>query len=98
MVRGEVVRLVAPRRARGHEQRGARPGVIVQADELLDRLLRDQTAHAPEIIAARADLYAQAGRPDLALGLLNEAVLKQGEVVPGAEISNSLPTLRITRK
>jgi mRNA interferase MazF len=36
MVRGEVVRLVAPRRARGHEQRGARPGVVVQADELLD--------------------------------------------------------------
>jgi mRNA interferase MazF len=36
MVRGEVVRVVAPRRARGHEQRGARPGVVVQADELLD--------------------------------------------------------------
>jgi mRNA interferase MazF len=35
MVRGEIVRLAAPRRARGHEQRGARPGVIVQADELL---------------------------------------------------------------
>jgi mRNA interferase MazF len=36
MVRGDVVRLVAPRRARGHEQRGARPAVVVQADELLD--------------------------------------------------------------
>jgi mRNA interferase MazF len=36
MVRGEVVRVAAPRRARGHEQRGARPGVVVQADELLD--------------------------------------------------------------
>ncbi len=36
MVRGEVVRLAAPRRARGHEQKGARPGVVVQADELLD--------------------------------------------------------------
>lgn len=35
MVRGEVVRLAPPRRARGHEQRGARPGVVVQADELL---------------------------------------------------------------
>lgn len=35
MVRGEVVKLTAPR-ARGHEQRGARPGVVVQADELLD--------------------------------------------------------------
>jgi mRNA interferase MazF len=36
MVRGEVVRVAAPRRARGHEQRGVRPGVVVQADELLD--------------------------------------------------------------
>ncbi len=36
MVRGEVVRIAAPRRARGHEQQGARPGVVVQADELLE--------------------------------------------------------------
>ena len=35
MTRGEVFRLPAPRRARGHEQRGARYAVIVQADELL---------------------------------------------------------------
>jgi mRNA interferase MazF len=35
MVRGEVVRFAAPRRARGREQRSARPAVIVQADELL---------------------------------------------------------------
>jgi mRNA interferase MazF len=36
MVRGDIVGLAAPRRARGHEQRGARPGVVVQADELLE--------------------------------------------------------------
>jgi predicted Zn-dependent protease len=53
-----------------------RHGEEAQADELLDRLLRDQREHAPEIIAARADLYAQAGHPDLALGLLNQAVLQ----------------------
>ena len=35
MVRGEVFRVKAPRNARGREQRGARLGVIVQADELL---------------------------------------------------------------
>ena len=35
MNRGEIVRLMPPRRARGHEQQGSRPGVIVQADELL---------------------------------------------------------------
>lgn len=36
MVRGEIVRMAAPRRARGHEQQGPRPGVVVQAEELLD--------------------------------------------------------------
>lgn len=35
MVRGEVVRVAAPRRVRGHEQRGARPAVVVQSDDLL---------------------------------------------------------------
>lgn len=36
MVRGEVFHLPAPRDARGHEQRGARYAVVVQADEFLD--------------------------------------------------------------
>ena len=36
MVRGEVFRLPAPRGTRGHEQRGARFAVVVQADEFLD--------------------------------------------------------------
>jgi mRNA interferase MazF len=36
MLRGEVFRLARPREARGHEQRGARYAVIVQADEFLD--------------------------------------------------------------
>jgi mRNA interferase MazF len=35
MVRGEVFRLPPPRGARGHEQRGARYAVVVQADEFL---------------------------------------------------------------
>jgi len=35
VTRGEVFRLPAPRRARGHEQRGARHAVVLQADELL---------------------------------------------------------------
>jgi mRNA interferase MazF len=33
--RGDVYRLRAPRGTRGHEQRGARYGVVLQADELL---------------------------------------------------------------
>lgn len=36
MVRGEVFRLPAPRGARGHEQRGARFAVVVQADEFVE--------------------------------------------------------------
>jgi mRNA interferase MazF len=35
VVRGEVFRLPAPRGTRGHEQRGARYAVVVQADEFL---------------------------------------------------------------
>jgi mRNA interferase MazF len=35
VVRGEIFRLRLPRTARGAEQRGARYGVVVQADELL---------------------------------------------------------------
>ena len=35
MVRGEVFRLPSTRAARGHEQRGARYAVVVQADEFL---------------------------------------------------------------
>jgi mRNA interferase MazF len=35
MDRGEIVRVAPPRRTRGHEQQGPRPGVVVQADELL---------------------------------------------------------------
>jgi mRNA interferase MazF len=36
MVRGQVFRIPARRGARGHEQRGARYAVVLQADELLD--------------------------------------------------------------
>jgi mRNA interferase MazF len=35
VVRGEVFRLPAPTRARGHEQQGARYAVVVQSDDLL---------------------------------------------------------------
>ena len=35
MIRGEVVKVAAPRRTRGHEQQGSRQAVIVQSDDLL---------------------------------------------------------------
>jgi mRNA interferase MazF len=36
VVRGELYRLPAPREPHGHEQRGSRYAVVVQADEFLD--------------------------------------------------------------
>ena len=50
MVRGEVFRLPAPRGARGHEQRGARFAVVVQADEFLEL---STTLVAPTSTSAR---------------------------------------------
>ena len=51
MVRGELFRVPARRGARGHEQRGARLAVIVQADEFLDL---STTLVAPTSTSARA--------------------------------------------
>jgi mRNA interferase MazF len=51
MVRGEIFRLPARRGTRGHEQRGARFAVIVQADEFLDL---STTLVAPTSTSARA--------------------------------------------
>jgi mRNA interferase MazF len=51
MVRGEIFRLPPRRSTRGHEQRGARFAVIVQADEFLDL---STTLVAPTSISARA--------------------------------------------
>ncbi|MBA3366266.1 MAG: type II toxin-antitoxin system PemK/MazF family toxin [Actinobacteria bacterium] len=61
MVRGEVFRLPAPRGARGHEQRGARYAVIVQADEFLDL---STVLVAPTSTSARPATF----RPTVALG------------------------------
>jgi mRNA interferase MazF len=51
MVRGEIFRLPPRRGTRGHEQRGARFAVILQADEFLDL---STTLVAPTSTGARA--------------------------------------------
>ena len=51
MVRGEVFRLPPRRGVRGHEQRGARYAVIVQADEFLEL---STTLVAPTSASARS--------------------------------------------
>jgi mRNA interferase MazF len=74
MVRGEVFRLPAPRGSRGHEQRGARYAVIVQADEFLDL---STTLVAPTSTAARATSF----RPTINVGGTDTRVLVEQTVV-----------------
>jgi mRNA interferase MazF len=57
MVRGEIFRLPSRRGTRGHEQRGARFAVIVQADEFLDL---STTLVAPTSTSARAASFRPA--------------------------------------
>ena len=54
MVRGEVFRLPAPSRVRGHEQRGARFAVVVQSDDLLEL---STVLVAPTSASARAATF-----------------------------------------
>lgn len=74
MVRGEVFRLPPPRRARGHEQRGARYAVIVQADEFLGL---STTLVAPTSISARPASF----RPTITLGRQETRVLVEQTTV-----------------
>ena len=65
MVRGEVFRLPSPRGARGHEQRGARFAIVVQADELpLSTVLVSPTSTTarPTTFRPRIDLDGQETR------------------------------------
>jgi mRNA interferase MazF len=74
MVRGEVFRLPAPKAARGHEQRGARYAVVVQADELL---ALSTTLVAPTSTGARAGTF----RPTIEIGGAETRVLVEQTTV-----------------
>ncbi|MEZ0285696.1 MAG: type II toxin-antitoxin system PemK/MazF family toxin [Thermoleophilia bacterium] len=78
MVRGEVFRLPAPRGARGHEQRGARYAVVVQADELLGL---STTLVAPTSTSARPSSF----RPVITLEGRETRVLVEGVTVVDPE-------------
>lgn len=67
MLRGDVHRLKIPKRA-GHEQRGDRFGVVVQADELLPRSV---VIVAPTSRSARAASF----RPEIEIGGTSTRVL-----------------------
>jgi mRNA interferase MazF len=74
VVRGEVFRLPAARGVRGHEQRGARYAVIVQADEFLDL---STVLVAPTSASARPASF----RPTIALGREETRVLVEQTTV-----------------
>ena len=74
MVRGEVFRLPPPRGARGHEQRGARYAVVVQADEFLGL---STALVAPTSTSARPTSF----RPTITIDQLQTHVLVEQTTV-----------------
>jgi len=83
VVRGEIFRLPAPRRARGHEQRGARHAVVVQADEFLGL---STVLVSPTSTGARAASF----RPEITLeGTLTRVLVEQTTVVDPERLGQS---------
>jgi mRNA interferase MazF len=83
MVRGEVFRLPAPKGARGHEQRGARYAVVVQADELM---ALSTTLVAPTSTGARAATF----RPTIEIdGTETRVLVEQTTVVDPQRLGRS---------
>ena len=83
MVRGEVFRLPPRRGTRGHEQRGARYAVIVQADEFLDL---STVLVSPTSTSARAASF----RPPITLeGQETRVLVEQTTVVDPQRLGGS---------
>ena len=89
MVRGEIFRLPAPKAARGHEQRGARYAVVVQADELM---ALSTTLVAPTSARARDATF----RPTIEVGGTETKVLvEQTTVVDPQRLGRSAGRLEV---
>jgi mRNA interferase MazF len=78
MVRGEIFRLPSPRAARGHEQRGPRYAVVVQADEFM---ALSTTLVAPTSTRARPATF----RPSIVMGDIETRVLVEQTTVVDPE-------------
>ena len=87
MVRGEVFRLPSPRRTRGHEQRGARYAVVVQADEFLHL---STTLVAPTSISARPATFRPAIR---LIGKTTRVIVEQTTVIDPERLGRSVGRL-----
>ena len=89
MVRGELFHLPAPRSARGHEQRGARYAVVVQADEFLEL---STILVAPTSTSARAASF----RPTITLkGTETRVLVEQTTVVDPQRLGRSAGRLEV---
>lgn len=83
MVRGEVFSLPAPKGGRGHEQRGARYAVVLQADEFLHL---STTLVAPTSVSARPASF----RPTIEVaGRATRVLVEQTTVVDPARLGSS---------
>ena len=90
MVRGELFRLPSRRDTRGHEQRGARYAVIVQADEFLDL---STTLVAPTSASARPTSF----RPTITLdGRETRVLVEQTTVVDPQRLGSSAGRLDVS--
>jgi mRNA interferase MazF len=78
VVRGEIFRLPSPRQARGHEQRGTRYAVVVQANEFLGL---STLLVSPTSTAARPASF----RPTITLGDTPTSVLVEQTTVVDPE-------------
>ncbi len=56
-------------------------GEAPAAQELLDHLIEDEPARAPEVFAARAKIYSDAGNPRRAIEVLDKAMLEYPDSV-----------------
>jgi mRNA interferase MazF len=89
MVRGEIFRLPSPRATRGHEQRGARFAVIVQADEFLGL---STTLVAPTSTSARPASF----RPTITIdGTDTRILVEQTTVVDPERLGSSAGRLEV---
>jgi mRNA interferase MazF len=83
VVRGEILRLPAPRGVRGHEQRGARYAIVVQADEFLGL---STLLVAPTSTSARPASF----RPEIAFdGRETRVLVEQTTVVDPERLGRS---------
>ncbi len=87
-MRGEVFRLHAPRRSRGHEQPGSRYAVVVQSDQLpLSTWLV-----APTSTSTRAATF----RPEVEIdGRITRVLAEQAAAVDPARLGNSVGYLSL---